>query len=129
MKDFLTTGEAAQLLHLHPKRVQALARAGRLPVVRVGRRWLFPRERLLTVGERSPRPAAPRRAGLSARNQLTGRITALSLGDVMAEVRVDVGGAELVAVITRSSAERLGLAVGAEVLAVIKATEVMIGRP
>jgi molybdate transport system regulatory protein len=47
----------------------------------------------------------------------------------MAEVRVDVGGAELVAVITRSSAERLGLAVGAEVLAVIKATEVMIGRP
>jgi molybdopterin-binding protein len=47
----------------------------------------------------------------------------------MAEVRVDVGGAELVAVITTSSAERLRLAVGAEVLAVIKATEVMIGIP
>jgi molybdopterin-binding protein len=130
MKDFLTTGEAAQLLHLHPKRVQALARAGRLPVVRVGRRWLFPRERLLAWGDRSTRPAAPAGgAGLSARNQLIGRITALSVGDVMAEVRVDVGGAELVAVITTSSAERLRLAVGAEVLAVIKATEVMIGIP
>ncbi|MGH2625102.1 MAG: TOBE domain-containing protein, partial [Anaerolineales bacterium] len=124
------TGEAAQLLHLHPKRVQALARAGRLPVVRVGRRWLFPREKLLAFGDRSTRPTAPAGGGgLSARNQLTGRITALSVGDVMAEERVDVGGAELVAVITSSSAERLGLAVGAEVLAVIKATEVMIGRP
>ncbi len=130
MKDLLTTAEAAQLLHLNPKRVQALARTGKLPVVRVGRRWLFPREKLLAAGDRSTRPAAgAKTAGLSARNQLTGRITALSVGDVMAEVRVDVGGAELVAVITRSSAERLGLAVGTEVLAVIKATEVMIGRP
>jgi len=72
---------------------------------------------------------APGGAALSARNQLTGRITSLSLGDVMAEVRLDIGGAELVAVITRSSAERLGLAAGEEVRAVIKATEVMIGKP
>lgn len=130
MKDLLTAGQAAEFLHLHVKRVQALARAGRLPAVRVGRKWLFPRERLLALGDLAERAAAPRGAGaISARNQLTGRITALSLGDVMAEVRVDVGGAELVAVITRSSAERLDLAVGEEVLAVIKATEVMIGKP
>ncbi|MGH2454527.1 MAG: TOBE domain-containing protein [bacterium] len=126
----MTTGQAAEFLHLHPKRVQALARAGRLPAVRVGRKWLFPRERLLALGDRAEREAAPRgAAAISARNQLVGRITAVSLGDVMAEVRVDVGGAELVAVITRSSAERLGLAVGEEVRAVIKATEVMIGKP
>ena len=126
----MTTGEVAQLLHLHPKRVQTLARAGRLPGVRVGRKWLFPRERLLALGDGMDRQAkAPGGAALSARNQLTGRITSLSLGDVMAEVRLDIGGAELVAVITRSSAERLGLAAGEEVRAVIKATEVMIGKP
>jgi molybdopterin-binding protein len=46
----------------------------------------------------------------------------------MAEVRLDIDGQELVAVITRSSAQRLRLRVGDEVLAVIKSTEVMIGR-
>lgn len=96
----------------------------------MGRKWLFPRERLLALGDRVDRQAKPSgSAALSARNQLTGRITSLSLGDLMAEVRLDIGGAELVAVITRSSAERLGLAAGEEVRAVIKATEVMIGKP
>ncbi|HYM90264.1 MAG TPA: TOBE domain-containing protein [bacterium] len=66
---------------------------------------------------------------ISARNQLRGRVTAISLGGVMAEVRLQVGGEELVAVITRTSVERLGIRVGDEVLAVIKATEVMIGKP
>jgi molybdopterin-binding protein len=46
----------------------------------------------------------------------------------MCEVRLDIGGQELVSVITRSSAERLGLKVGDEALAVIKSTEVMIGK-
>jgi molybdopterin-binding protein len=66
---------------------------------------------------------------ISARNQIRGRVTAISLGGVMAEVRLKIGADELVAVITRSSAERLGIRVGDEVVAVIKATEVMIGKP
>lgn len=65
---------------------------------------------------------------LSARNQLRGRVTAVSGDGIMAEVRLDVGGQELVAIITRSSADRLRVRVGEEVLAVIKSTEVMIGR-
>ncbi len=65
---------------------------------------------------------------ISARNQLPGTITAITLGADMAEVTVDCGGVEVVAAITRSSAEGLGLSVGDEVTAVIKATEVMIGR-
>jgi len=55
----LTVQEAAVLLHLNLKRVQSLARSGRLPAVRVGRKWLFERERiesLLGVG-RNARPA------------------------------------------------------------------------
>lgn len=47
----------------------------------------------------------------------------------MAEVTVDVGGQDVVAAITRGSAERLGLSEGAEITVVIKATEVMLARP
>jgi len=66
---------------------------------------------------------------LSARNQLRGTIRDLKLGAVMAEVVLDVGGQEVVAAITRSSVERMGLKVGDSVLAVIKATEIMVAKP
>jgi molybdate transport system regulatory protein len=47
----------------------------------------------------------------------------------MAEVTVDIGnGQEIVSVITKTSAERLGLAPGVEVTAVIKSSEVMLAR-
>ncbi len=65
---------------------------------------------------------------ISARNNLKGTIRSVQMGDVMAEVVVDVGGQEVVAAITRSSAQRLGLKVGDQVVAIIKATEVMIGK-
>ncbi len=63
---------------------------------------------------------------LSARNQLRGTVKSVKHGAVMAEVVVDVNGQEIVAAITNASAERLGLAQGQSVVAVIKATEVMI---
>jgi molybdopterin-binding protein len=65
---------------------------------------------------------------LSARNKLKGTVTAVTGGAVMAEVVVDVGGQEVVAAITRTSAENLSLAVGDDVTVVIKSTEVMIAK-
>ncbi len=65
---------------------------------------------------------------LSARNQLKGTIKDVMMGQVMAEVTVDVGGQMVVAAITKSSAERLGLAAGDQITAIIKATEVMIAK-
>jgi molybdate transport system regulatory protein len=65
---------------------------------------------------------------LSARNQLPGTVKAVALGGIMAEVVVDVAGHEVVAAITRSSAERLKLQVGDPVTVIIKSTEVMIGK-
>ena len=65
---------------------------------------------------------------LSARNQLAGTITGVQLGTVMAEVTVDVGGQELVSVITRRSAESLGLKEGDAITVVIKSTEVLLAR-
>ena len=53
----------------------------------------------------------------------------VKLGNIMAEVVVDIGGGhEVVAAITRGSAERLGLAQGSTVTVVIKATEVLIAK-
>jgi molybdate transport system regulatory protein len=124
----LNAEEAAELLHLNVKRVQGLAREGKLPAARVGRKWLFRREELEALLGR-PAAAPPRRAlAISARNRLRGSISRLSLDGLMAEVQVRIGDQELVSMITRSSAERLGLRVGDEVFAVIKSTEVMIGK-
>jgi molybdopterin-binding protein len=64
----------------------------------------------------------------SARNQLRGTIKSITEGGVMAEVVVDVNGVEVVAAITKSSVDRLGLADGNEVSAIIKATDVMIAK-
>lgn len=65
---------------------------------------------------------------LSARNQWDGTVTSVKVGEVMAEVVVDIGGSEIVAAITAGSAERLRLAEGESVVVLVKATEVMIGR-
>jgi molybdate transport system regulatory protein len=66
---------------------------------------------------------------LSARNQLPGTIASIAHGSVMSTVTIRLqGGDEVVAAITKESAVALGLAVGDEVRAVIKATEVMVGK-
>lgn len=65
---------------------------------------------------------------LSARNQLPGTVKSVKLGTVMAEIVIDVNGMEVVSAITRSSAESLGLKVGDQVRAVVKATEVMVAK-
>jgi molybdopterin-binding protein len=63
---------------------------------------------------------------ISARNQLKGTVRSVKLGTIMSEVLVEVGDQQIVAAITRGSAESLGLQGGSEVMVIIKATEVMI---
>jgi molybdate transport system regulatory protein len=66
---------------------------------------------------------------LSARNQLDGVVVRVDHGAVVSSVVVRLaGGQEVVAVITKDSAGELELAEGDAVLAVIKATEVMIAK-
>ena len=65
---------------------------------------------------------------LSARNQLEGTIEELQLGGVMAHVVVRVGDHLIESVITRRSAEQMGLKIGDNVKAVIKSTEVMLQK-
>ena len=64
---------------------------------------------------------------ISARNVLKGKVKQLMPGAVNSEVVVELpGGQEVVSIITKESAEKLGLKAGKEVYAVIKASNVMI---
>ena len=64
---------------------------------------------------------------LSARNVLKGKVKKVTEGAVNSEVIVELpGGQDVVAVITKSSAESLELAAGKDVYAVIKASNVML---
>jgi molybdopterin-binding protein len=65
---------------------------------------------------------------LSARNRLQGEIAEILLGTVTALITVKVGDNLVESVITKRSAEELGLKKGDKVTAVIKATEVMIQK-
>ena len=65
---------------------------------------------------------------LSARNHLPGTIDDIQCGDVMVHVTVRVGEHLVDSVITRRSAEEMGLKKGDAVTAVVKATEVMLAK-
>jgi molybdopterin-binding protein len=64
---------------------------------------------------------------IRARNVLGGTVKSVTAGAVNTEVVIEIaGGTEVVSIITKESAERLGLEAGKEIYAVIKASDVMI---
>ena len=66
---------------------------------------------------------------LSARNKLSGTVATINRGEAIANVELDVAGQRLVASVTVEAVDELGLEPGAEVLAVIKASDVIIATP
>ena len=66
---------------------------------------------------------------LSARNQLNGKVTGVDIGAVMANIKIEVSEPGVItALITKESAEKLGLKEGDDVTAIIKSTEVIVGK-
>ena len=65
---------------------------------------------------------------LSGRNQLRGIVDEVRLDGLLAQVRLRIGDQRLTAVITRDAVAELKLKRGDEAVAIIKSTEVMIGR-
>ena len=135
----LTRTQVCQALGISPKTLYLWERHGRIPAPRrTARGWraysekdvarlraLLGRPRLMPA----PGPAVLPVAGLSARNQLRGSVVSVRGDRVLCEVVLRLGdGQEVSAVITRRSADRLGLRRGVEATAVIKATEVMLFR-
>jgi molybdopterin-binding protein len=64
---------------------------------------------------------------LSARNQLAGTVVGVRQGEAIANVELTVAGQRLVASITVEAVEELGIKAGSEIVAVIKASDVMLG--
>jgi molybdopterin-binding protein len=70
-----------------------------------------------------------RRMKLSARNQLKGRIVAVTKGQTTAHVRIDIGGGVIVtSSITNDAVGDLALKTGDDAFAVIKASDVMVAK-
>ena len=66
---------------------------------------------------------------ISARNKIKGTIKEITLGSVMAKVKIDIGNGNVISsVITIESVTDLDLKVGDVVYAIVKSTEVMIGK-
>jgi molybdopterin-binding protein len=118
-----TAGEAARALGISLDTLRRWDRQGRIRVQRdsANRRVVPAREieRLRGDGRKT----------LSARNRLEGVVREVKIDGLLAEVELDVTkGGRLVAVITRESAESLGLEPGMSAAAVVKATSVMVER-
>lgn len=136
----MTRTQICQLLGVAPKSLYLWERDGKVrPPPRDRRGWRRYSEGdvkalrafLGIAGEAAPSPRRGRRAleGLSARNQLRGVVVGLRGDAVLSEVVVRLGdGQEITSIITRRSADQLGLRRGQDVVAVIKATEVMLFR-
>ena len=66
---------------------------------------------------------------LSARNQIKGKVVEVHKGQTTAHVRIDVGhGVVITSSITNEAIDDLGLKIGDDVIAIIKASDVMIGK-
>jgi len=66
---------------------------------------------------------------LSARNKINATVTSITRGEAIANVALDAGGVRLVASITVEAATELGLAEGSEVVAIVKASDVIVAVP
>ena len=88
--------------------------------------------RLLAQRDAMPRRRRARPGGvlvsLSGRNRLRGIVEEVRREGLLAQVRLRIGDQQLTAVITRDAVDELRLARGEEATAIVKATEVMIGR-
>jgi molybdopterin-binding protein len=118
-----TASEAARALGISLDTLRRWDRQGRIRVQRDGanRRVVAAREVERLRGEEAQT--------LSARNRLEGVVREVKVEGLLAQVELDVTkGARLVAVITRESAEALGLAPGVPATGVVKATSVMVER-
>ena len=118
-----SAGEAARALGISLDTLRRWDRAGRIRVTRdrANHRVVSAREIERLRGGDSQQ--------LSARNRLEGVVREVKLEGLLAEVELEVTrGGRLVAVITRESAESLGLAPGMPAKAVVKATSVMVER-
>src|SRR5688500_5671455 len=137
MPDLLTVRAAADRLGVAYSTLKQWIYAGaiRTTTTRGGHHRIAPSEvdRILISQDHAPlRPTPPKAEGvlvaLSGRNQLRGIVEEVRGDGLLSQVRLRIGDQLLTAVITRDAVNELKLKRGDEAVAIIKSTEVMIGR-
>jgi len=124
----LTPRQAAEKLGISYPALKHWILAGRIQTVKTpGGHHRIP---LSALAEFLPSNAGTATAGrISGRNQLLGTIVSVTVDGLLAKVVLAVGDQRITAIITSDAVRDLRLKAGEPALALIKATEVMIGRP
>ena len=127
----LRIGQAAEILGVSVDTVRRWAADGTIKTTRSegGQRLIAAAELRRLVGAR--RKTAPQRTivAQSARNRFPGVVTRVEVDRVAALVEVQAGPHRLVSLLTAEAVRELGLEPGVQVIAVVKATNVMIDLP
>ncbi len=140
MARYLTSTQVCHLLDISTKTLYLWEQSGKIPTPgrdRRGWRTFSPKQvdairRYCEPAGRKEAPSKTRTerkdlSGLTARNQIRGRVVSITSEGLLSEVVLRLeDGQEIVSVVTRSSVKRLGLKKGQDAMAVIKATEVML---
>ncbi|MGW7440410.1 TOBE domain-containing protein [Streptomyces sp. NPDC054849] len=122
-----TIGEAAQLLRVSTDTARRWADAGRFPTLRDGGKRMVEGAHLAAFCVELAREATDDEGpATSARNALPGIVTAVTLGEVSAQVEIQAGPHRVVSLLTREAVEELGLVVGVQAVARVKSTSVHI---
>ena len=121
--DVLTAREAAQYLRLALPTFYRYMWEGKIQSSKIGGRYRFKKSLLDSwLGKK------PEGEDVSGRNKLVGKVSTIKRDVILAQVNLDVGDQRMTAVITRDALDTLGLQVGDTVVALIKATDVMLIR-
>ncbi len=121
-------GDAARILRVRVETLRRWERDGKLKTVRsAGGQRLIPAIELarLLAARTAQQPIS---AG-SARNRFPGVITGIERDKLSATVEIQAGPHRVLAFITREAVDQLGLKVGMEAVATVKATSVMVNLP
>jgi molybdopterin-binding protein len=126
----LRIGQAADLLRVSPDTVRRLVDAGHIKTARsAGGQRQIDGAALARYMAALPRADPPQVVSESARNRFTGIITRVIKDGVAAQVEMQAGPHRIVSLITRESADELGLKPGLIAVASVKATNVVIELP
>jgi len=128
----LTPRQAADKIGISYPALKHWILAGRIRTVKTpGGHHRVPLEALAEFLPDSAPPASahPGSARISGRNQLLGSVLEVTIDGLLAKVVLDLGNQHVTAIITADAVRELALKPGDQAFALIKSTEVMIGRP
>ena len=130
MPNSLRIGQAAELLQVSADTVRRLVDSGQIKTARsAGGQRKIDRAALARYMAGLPRQEAPPVVSESARNRFQGIVTRVVKDVVAAQVEIQAGPHRIVSLITRESADELGLKPGVIAVASVKATNVVIELP